>query len=691
MFMKLLFRISCAIFLLAIVSLSVSAQIKIRSQVTPTCTSSGNSKFADIYADGNIAVMGSFACRGVWIYDVSNPDAPVLSSWYNPGANQQFLEAIVLGNRGYFGSGNGGGVHIVDLTNPALPTLLGTVNAANGGHNSIHEMMVFDQGGKRFLIENSNSLSNKVIKIFDITNPSAPVQKPDLNPTEPQWIHAMHIRGNRMFTSGWGNTSNRGRTEIYNIANLDTTPPALLGFIEDVTTTTAGNSMHSSWSSEDGNYLYSAREISNSDAVSPGDVRVYDVSNPAVPLLIRKISSNSLGLNASGPHNPVVMGNKLYVSWYQAGVQVFDIGSDPTNPKKIGSYDTWPTQFTGISVEGKKLRNEPWDIVCGSEARMNNLVTGFDGNWAVFPFLGENKVLAGDLAFGLIVLDVSPLNSPPKNTVADFDGDRKSDRSVYSASTGTWTIELSATGGVQQVILGEPGDIPVPGDYNGDGQTEPAVWRPSNGGWYVNNGAGPVLISTSGTTGDMAVPGDYDADGKTDPATWRPTTGNWTLNRSLLGVTSRVLGSAGDRAAVGDYDADGKSDIAVWRPSTGTWSIVLSSSSQTLTHQWGAAGDQPLVTDFDGDGRSELTVLRPATGVWYRLDLTDMSVAIGYMRYRGFIPVPADYDGDGKTDLAAYRTASSSWYTIGSIDQTLITYAFGQANTYPLPAAFQPK
>ena len=265
--------------------------------------------------------MGTYNCRGAYIFDVSNPDAPTLSNWYNPSPNQSFLEAIVIGNRGYFGSGGqgpaspttGDGVHIVDLTNPSSPVLLGKVNSTSGnGFNGIHEMVVFDQDGRRFLIENYNSFDNKLLKVIDVTNPAAPVFIRDINPTEISWVHAVHIRGNRMYTSGWGSVSVRGRTEIYDISNLATQAPTLLGYIEDASASvSAGNNMHSSWTSEDGNFLYSAREVTNSNGPNPGDVRVYDVSNPATPLLVDRVTMSDLGLNAVTPHNPVVMGDKL--------------------------------------------------------------------------------------------------------------------------------------------------------------------------------------------------------------------------------------------------------------------------------------------------------------------------------------------------------------------------------------------
>ena len=94
------------IFALSFAGAASAQRVRLRAQVTPACTmvrsTTSQWRFADIYADGNIAVQGSYGCNGAFIYDLTNPDAPVLASWYNPGNNQQFLEAIVVGNRGYF-------------------------------------------------------------------------------------------------------------------------------------------------------------------------------------------------------------------------------------------------------------------------------------------------------------------------------------------------------------------------------------------------------------------------------------------------------------------------------------------------------------------------------------------------------------------------------------------------------------
>jgi len=666
-------------------SVAVSAQrVKLRSQINPTCAATNQLlKFADIYADGNIAVMGSFGCRGVFIFNVSNPDAPVLSSWYNPGANLQFLEAIVIGNRGYFGTGNTGGVHIVDLTNPASPQLLGIVNSTNGGgHNTIHEMMVFDQGGQRYLLENSNTTATRTLRIINITNPAAAVLKWEFLSSDGGWVHAMHIRGNRLFLSGFVSSS---RVDILDISNLVSQAPSLLGSVP-----IGFNSNHSAWTSEDGNYLYSAREIGDSAAANPGDIRVYDVSNPASAFLVKRVSMADLGITAVTPHNPVVMGNKLYVSWYQAGTMIFDI-SQPANPVVIGQYDTWPAAFTEEDLREVRETNskfDPKDVMCGLNMRTNQQIAGYNGNWAVFPFLGEDKVLLGDLATGLYVVSVAT-----RNQVSDFDGDQKTDISTFTPGTGIWNIESSSTNLTSQAGFGLPEDKLEPGDYDGDGKSDLAIYRPSTGTWWIRRSTNPTnfLAVQFGLATDVPVASDYDGDGKTDIAVWRPSTGVWYIQQSTAGIKITTWGLSDDKAFAGDYDGDGKSDLAIFRPSIGVWYIQLSSNGSARILPFGLSADRPISADFDGDAKADIAVYRPSEGNWYFLRSgSSNSLTVFRFGLAEDIPVPADYDGDSKADIAVFRPSSNVWYRINSGNGSFSAKAFGSSGDRPSPASIQP-
>ncbi len=680
---------TCVFFLLfvlvAISALSVSAQpVRLRGNVNPQCTEVRSGvgpgiRFSDIYGDGNIAVQGSYNCNGVFIYDVSNPDAPYLRSWYNPGNSQQFLEAIVIGNRGYFGSGIGnGGVHIVDLTDPSNPVLLGVVDPTHGsGHPIIHEMLVFDQGGHRYLLENYNSLSTTPLKIIDVTDPAAPSLKWTITPTGSGWVHNMVIKGNRIITSQYSGN----RLEFYDISNLASQAPTYI-------TSIVGNSNnHSAWPSEDGNYLYSCRELLD------GDLRVYDIHDPSQPVLVRSIRASDLNINAICPHNPVVMGNKLYVAWYQAGLQVFDI-STPSNPVRVGEYDTFSQAFAPTEKQLTELRNsEPWDMICGGPFQGASLLpSNYDGAWAVYPFLGEDKILAGDVRTGIYVIDVTRATAPARNEVSDFDADGRTDLSAYSPATGVWQISPSSSGGTSQWYRwGDPGDIIVPGDYDGDGSSDEAVYRPSNGTWYVLGSRGQVMITRFGLSTDIPVPGDYDADGKMDIAVWRPSTGVWYILQSTLGFRAVQWGTNGDKPIVGDYEGDGKADVAVWRPSNGVWYILQSSSSIPIYRQFGMSGDRPLYADFDGNGTSDLAVYRPSTGNWYYMDPATQVLGALNFGVAEDVPVPADYDGDGKADIAVFRPSTNYWYRLDSRTGTFFAQQFGQAGDVPSPGSVQPQ
>jgi len=131
----------------------------------------------------------------------------------------------------------------------------------------------------------------------------------------------------------------------------------------------------------------------------------------------------------------------------------------------------------------------------------------------------------------------------------------------------------------------DAGDLPVPGDYDGDGQPEVALFRASNGNWSIRNSSTGALTTVLwGGVGDVVVPGDYDGDHRSDVAVFRPSNGTWYIRSWQTGLdVGASLGMAGDVPVPADYDRDGKTDMAVFRPSTATWHIRNSSTGVITT------------------------------------------------------------------------------------------------------------
>jgi hypothetical protein len=270
---------------------------------------------------------------------------------------------------------------------------------------------------------------------------------------------------------------------------------------------------------------------------------------------------------------------------------------------------------------------------------------------------------------------------------SDFDGDGKSDVSVYRPAEGNWFATRSSDSGFLGFQFGASGDKIAPGDYDGDGKTDFAVFRPSEGTWYLMRSTSGFFAQQFGLSTDHPVQADYDGDGKTDIAVFRPSDGVWYMQRSTLGFGGQQFGTNGDRPVPGDYDGDGKADQAVFRPSDNTW-YELRSAAGFFALQFGTNGDLVTPADYDGDGKTDIGVFRPSDGVWYQSRSTTGFFAQQFGAAAD-IPSPGDFDGDGKADISVFRPSEGNWYQLRSTAGFFATH-FGLSGDKPVPSGYVP-
>jgi Tol biopolymer transport system component len=439
--------------------------------------------------------------------------------------------------------------------------------------------------------------------------------------------------------------------------------------------------------------------------------------------VVSSITSTLIVVNANGS-NRSILTSGFHPAWSPDGTkigfverngsswQLYTIRPDGTDlqniPLSLSDYGPWRMPLAW-SPDGRKIAFNVGDIGApeidianadGSDRQI--FIDACDGfvpeggcpgstspawspNGRTIAFVNHGEVAVKNIGEEAItrLTNTAGTNTNPnwqqlaKAALFDFDGDGQADTSVFRPSDRIWYLDRS-TDGFSATQFGLLTDTITPADYDGDGKTDIAVYR--DGTWYLLRSTAGFGAVQFGLPGDIPVPADYTGDGRDELTVYR--NGQWWALDLTNNQSSLVnFGLATDKPLAADYDGDGRADQAVYRD--GVWHLNRSSQGYTAI-QFGLSSDLPVVGDYDADGLADAAVYRG--GTWYLLRSTEGFAAFQWGLSTD-IPAPADYDGDGKTDAAVFR--DGIWYQLTST-AGIVIQQFGLAGDKPVPAAYAP-
>ncbi len=362
-----------------------------------------NGTYADVWGDGDFAYVGHFGGPHVNIVDITDPANPVGFEYPLPPPNTSASAQDVKVADGllFIGleSSGAASVHIVDVRDPLNPSPV--VDIAIDGFSAIHN--VFYDNGFLYMADSGTTR----VGIFDRTGldpdnpPAAPITSMTwlLEDVGSSFVHDVTVKDGRLYACAWDSG-----LWIYDVSNVANELPAFLGSTPD-----GGQSTHSCWPTDNGDYVVSGEERQG------GGIKVYRITDNGDSLTLELTDSFAVPTNeAFSVHNQVIQGYRLYNSWYTAGMLVFDIDPDTGLLYLFATYDP-----------GESF-------------------------WGVYPLFGPGRVLLSNMSTGLHVVSVEPF--PP----GDADGDGVVGINDFLIVLGNWGQ------------CPNPCPPSCPGDFDGD-------------------------------------------------------------------------------------------------------------------------------------------------------------------------------------------------------------------------------
>ena len=432
-----------------------------------------NHIYTDVSGVNDYAYLGT-SNAGVAVIDLNDPAEPVHRATYNPAGNVAYNDLTVQGEFGYFAGS--GGVHIVDISNPRSPRRISRILAADNGFSSVDGVVV--SGDALFQI----SADEADVKVFDISDKASPIWVRDITTSDVDGLGDISILNDRLFVAGLGGVFGGGSTYIYNVANVLSTSPNLLGSLQSGALTSGVAS------TTDGKYL-----VTTQSGVG-GALTIWNIENVSFPVKVGEATAASYALSAFSAGEVVADGLSVFASWRQAGLQILDLDSidDDGIASHAGTYQTSPG-------------SSPLD--------------GLTATRSTFLGLGPNRILISDTKSGLHIVDASGVLSTDD---APGDFDRNGTLSIDDLDLLAKELALGGTNSEFDVdgnTVIDDGDIAawlsiagtanigqpyINGDANLDGRVDPSDlnalalnWEQTATGWSAGDFTANGVVDAS--------------------------------------------------------------------------------------------------------------------------------------------------------------------------------------------------